>query len=61
MAERGDKPILSALLDRYGITWTLLKPQQGAVICLDALPGWRRVYTDAEAIIHMRVAAPPGP
>jgi hypothetical protein len=58
-AERGDEVTLSQLLDRYGITWTLLKPQQGAVSRLDALPGWRRVYADAEAVIHIRVAAPP--
>jgi hypothetical protein len=60
MAERGDKPTLSQLLARYGVAWTLLKPQQVAVSRLDALPGWRRVYTDAEAVIHMRVAAQPG-
>jgi hypothetical protein len=59
-AERGDEPTLGRLLNRYGVTWTLLKPQQGAVSRLDALPGWRRVYTDAEAVIHMRVASPPG-
>jgi hypothetical protein len=59
-AERGDEPALSQLLDRYGVTWTLLRPQQGAVSRLDALPGWRHVYTDAEAVIHTRVAAPPG-
>jgi hypothetical protein len=58
MAERGDEPTLNALLARYGVTWTLLKPQQGAVSRLDVLPGWRRVYTDAEAVIHMRVATP---
>jgi len=57
-AEQGDEPTLSELLDRYGVTWTLLKPQQGAVSRLDALPGWRRVYTDAEAVIHTRGAAP---
>jgi hypothetical protein len=60
MAERGDEPTLSQLLDRHGVTWTLLKPQQGAVSRLDALPGWRRVYTDAEAVIHIRVPARPG-
>jgi hypothetical protein len=57
-AERGDEPALTALLARYGITWTLLSAQQGAVSRLDALPGWRRVYTDTEAVIHMRVARP---
>jgi hypothetical protein len=55
MAERGDEPALTALLAGYGVTWTLLKPQQGAVRRLDVLPGWRRVYTDAEAVVHMRV------
>jgi hypothetical protein len=57
-AEQGDEPTLSELLYRYGVTWTVLKPQLGAVSRLDALPGWRRVYTDAEAVIHMRVATP---
>ena len=55
-AERGDEPALATLLARYRITWTLLMPEQGAVSRLDALPGWRRVYTDAEAVVHMRVA-----
>jgi hypothetical protein len=59
-AERGDEPALTALFTRYGITWTLLAPQQGAVSRLDALPGWRRVYSDAEAVIHMRVGARSG-
>ena len=59
-AERGSERALTALLDRYGITWTLLVPQQGAVSRLDALPGWRRVYTDRYAVIHRRVAAKPG-
>jgi hypothetical protein len=59
-AERGDEPTLTTLLTRYGITWTLLAPQQGAVSRLDVLPGWRRVYTDADAVIHMRVAARSG-
>jgi hypothetical protein len=57
-AERGDEAALTALLARYGITWTLVAPQQGAVSRLDVLPGWRRVYTDAQAVIHMRVAPP---
>jgi hypothetical protein len=59
-AERGDEPALTALLARYGVTWTLLAPQQGAVSRLDVLPGWRRVYTNTDAVIHMRVAARSG-
>ena len=59
-AARGDEVTLSQLLDRYGVTWTLLQPQEGAVSRLDVLSGWRRVYTDAEAVIHMRVRATSG-
>ena len=59
-AEQGDAFPLSTLLDRYGVTWTLLQPQEAAVSRLDALPGWRRVHTDAEAVIYMRVTARPG-
>ena len=53
-AESGDEGALAALLDRYGITWTLLMPRQGAVRCLDKLPGWRRIYSDDRAVIHIR-------
>jgi hypothetical protein len=56
-AERGGEQALSALLDRYGVTWTLLMPQQAAVSRLDTLPGWQRVYSDADAVVHLRLAA----
>jgi hypothetical protein len=47
-AANGGERALSGLLDRWGISWTLLSPeQQGAVGCLDRLSGWRRTYTDA--------------
>jgi hypothetical protein len=42
------------LLDRYRVSWTLLAPGEGAVAALDRLPGWRRVYTDHTAVIHVR-------
>jgi hypothetical protein len=54
-AERGDETALVALLGRYGITWTLLAPEQGATQRLDNLQGWRRVYSDRHAVIHQRV------
>ena len=59
-AERGSEHALATLLDTHRITWTLLAPQQAAVTRLDALPGWRRVYADAIAVIHVRSAAQPG-
>jgi hypothetical protein len=59
-AEGGGEQALATLLDAYGITWTLLAPQQAAVSRLDTLPGWRRVYADAIAVIHVRSTAQPG-
>ncbi len=45
---------LPDLLDRYGISWTLLDPSIPAVTLLDHLPGWERIYSDQYAIIHRR-------
>ena len=46
---------LVALLERYGITWTLLAPEEGTTQRLDKLRGWRRVYSDGHAVIHKRL------
>jgi hypothetical protein len=54
-AENGNQPVLTALLARYHIGWTLLLPQAGAVGVLDRLPGWERTYADGRAVIHRRV------
>ena len=59
-AEGGDAEALATLLDAYGITWTLLAPQQAAASRLDSLSGWHRVYTDAFAVIHARRILDPG-
>jgi hypothetical protein len=56
-AESGDEAALSRLLDRYGVTWTLLVPEAGAVGVLDRTRGWRRVYADPYAVIHVRAPA----
>jgi hypothetical protein len=45
-----------SLLDSYRIDATLLDPASPAVHLLDRLDGWRRVYGDGEAVVHMRVA-----
>jgi len=54
-AEHGNAATLVALLERHGITWTLLVPEEGAVQRLDNLQGWRRVYSDGHAVIHQRL------
>jgi hypothetical protein len=53
-AVNGDADALRNLLDHWDVRWTLLAPDQPAVGLLDRLPGWRRVYTDARAVIHRR-------
>jgi len=57
-AERGDDAVLTQVLDHYGIEWTLFSPDAGATAVLDRLPGWRRAYADARAIIHVRASDP---
>lgn len=58
-AESGDEAALSRLLTQYGATWTLLAPEAGAVAVLDHMSGWRRVYSDPYAVIHVRSTAGP--
>lgn len=48
---------LEKLLDRYGITWTLLEPHSSATALLDHLPGWRRLHTDDNHVVHVRGSA----
>jgi hypothetical protein len=55
-AEQGSEPALAGVIRDYAITWTLLEPHSPAVATLDHLPGWRRVYADAYAVIHARTA-----
>jgi hypothetical protein len=56
-AANGSEPVLSALLRQYRVAWTLLLPGEPAVGLLDRLPGWRRVYAGADAVIHQRIDA----
>ena len=42
------------LLDGYSIRSTLLAPSTPAVLLLDRLPGWQRVYIDEIAVVHKR-------
>jgi hypothetical protein len=57
-AADGKESVLTGILDQYGITWSLLQPTDHAVEVLDHLPGWRRVYADRYAVIHVRQPAP---
>jgi hypothetical protein len=51
---------LPKLLHQYGIAWTLIAPERPAARLLDHLPGWRRLYADDVAVVHVRTdPAPP--
>jgi hypothetical protein len=45
---------LHRVLDKYGIQWTLLEPRTAAIAALDLSPGWKRIHTDGQAVVHMR-------
>jgi hypothetical protein len=52
-----DVGALFDLLKRYDIDATLLAPATPAVGLLDRLPGWKRVYADNVAVLHVRTQA----
>jgi len=45
---------LVTLLNSYKIDATLLAPSVPAVTLLDHLSGWKRIYADDKAVIHVR-------
>jgi hypothetical protein len=56
-----DNDELPRLLDQNSIACTLIAPERPAALLLDHLPGWRRLYADDIAVVHVRTgAAPPG-
>lgn len=57
-AARPDAAQLDALLKRYRVDWTLLAAKDPMVRLMDAEPGWRRLYGDATAVVHVRDGAP---
>jgi hypothetical protein len=57
----GDPDALEATLKRYAVAWTLFAPGERVVAALDREPGWRRLYADKFAIVHVREDAPAAP
>ncbi len=49
-----DSDSLETLLQQYRIDSTLLAPGTPAVALLDRLHGWRRIYADGVAVVHVR-------
>jgi hypothetical protein len=54
----GDRDAAEDTLKRYDIAWTILAPDSRIVAILDHEPGWRRLYGDATAVVHVRDTAP---
>lgn len=52
--EAKDVDLLLRLLETYRIDATLLNPTLPATKLLDHLPGWKRLYADDIAVIHVR-------
>ena len=49
-----DKPALDELLDQWRVRWTMLSPASPLVAVMDQRPGWRRLYADRYAVVHVQ-------
>jgi hypothetical protein len=45
---------LERLADAYKVSWTLLRPRSAEALHFDHSPGWRRIYADDVAVVHVR-------
>jgi hypothetical protein len=52
----GDHGALEAAIRQYRLAWTILPPDNPVVAELDHEPGWRRLYADKYAVVHVREA-----
>jgi hypothetical protein len=50
----GDREAVEDVLKRYDVAWTIFAPDNRIVTTLDRDPGWRRLYADATAVVHVR-------
>jgi hypothetical protein len=56
-AEQPDLATLDTLLARWKVDWTLLAAGDPVVQVMDRRPGWRRLYADRYAVVHVRDGA----
>ncbi len=57
---RGDRALLRAAIETYGIEWTLLRAGGPAAAAMDAEPGWTLWHKDRDFVVHVKVAADGG-
>ena len=48
-----DKDALAASLAYYHVRWTIFSARQPLVKTMDTMPGWHRLYADANAVVHV--------
>jgi hypothetical protein len=51
-----DAKALGRALADYGARWTIFAPSQPVVGLMDTRPGWRRLYADKYAVVHVKTA-----
>ena len=56
-ALKPDQAKLKALLARYKVRWTILRTGNPALPAMDAMPGWKRLYADKWAVVHVKTGA----
>ncbi|WP_375459341.1 hypothetical protein [uncultured Enterovirga sp.] len=55
-----DRTAFVALLDRYRVTWALVRPTSAEARHLDGAAGWRRIHDDPVAAVYVRGGLPSG-
>jgi hypothetical protein len=51
---RPDANELAHTLSEYRVGWTMFAPGNRAVVAMDKMPGWKRLYADNWAVVHVR-------
>lgn len=52
--QTGGSDVLADALSRYDVAWTMLSPGTTMATSMATMPGWRRIYADAVAVIDVR-------
>jgi hypothetical protein len=52
--EAGDRATLTDALARWRIGWTMFPSNSPTARLLDQMPGWRRLYANTNAVVHVR-------
>jgi hypothetical protein len=45
---------LTSLLHQHRVAWTIFEPHNPRTVVMDNLSGWKRVYADQWAVVHVK-------